>query len=274
MRVGVSSLGCPAASLEAFCWLAAEFGISQLELRSLNDDSDYLLHLATSATKRQEARSVLAETSTQLRLLASSFTLGPGDNDLPSLLKIGQLADDLEVPYVRIFGGKDFRQSVSLYREALAALAAADIQCTLLVETHGGLVTRAAIEQFFEDYSGPVPLLWDCHNTWRDGGDPLEHTFAFIHPWIRHVHCKDSRTDADSAKGYTLTLPGKGEFPFDELFQLTAQLDPDICLSLEWEKRWHPELPPLANALERWVDSCSLPLRRFNPLPFPCLKSP
>jgi hypothetical protein len=43
-------------------------------------------------------------------------------------------------------------------------------------------------------------------------------------------------------------LPGEGEFPMASL-RAILQAEFYGTVSLEWEKLWHPYLPPLENAL-------------------------
>jgi len=46
---------------------------------------------------------------------------------------------------------------------------------------------------------------------------------------------------------YSYVLPGAGEFPMRAL--CTALSGYDGVLSLEWERLWHPDLPPMDEAL-------------------------
>jgi sugar phosphate isomerase/epimerase len=58
-------------------------------------------------------------------------------------------------------------------------------------------------------------------------------------PWVRHTHLKDSRV-AGAGRRYVLT--GEGEVPVREQFAVLARHGYRGLYSLEWEKRWHPEL--------------------------------
>ena len=63
------------------------------------------------------------------------------------------------------------------------------------------------------------------------------------------MHVKDSMPVPSGKPPFTYVLPGAGEFPMEAL---RAALEADGFagpVSLEWEKFWHPDLPPLDTAL-------------------------
>ncbi len=94
-----------------------------------------------------------------------------------------------------------------------------------------------------------ISILWDAHHTWRKGGeDPLE-TWAAIQPLVKHVHFKDSIGKPSARHPFTYTDLGQGEFALGPLLD---QLRADGFrgpVSLEWERKWHPYLAPLEDAL-------------------------
>ena len=47
---------------------------------------------------------------------------------------------------------------------------------------------------------------------------------------------------------FTYVLPGEGEFPTGPIMELLGKEYAGV-VSLEWEKLWHPYLPPLDEAL-------------------------
>ena len=58
------------------------------------------------------------------------------------------------------------------------------------------------------------------------------------------MHLKDLR-DCDKA----LVLPGEGDIPLREIVRAMEKDGYTGYFSLEWEKHWHPELPPIEEAL-------------------------
>jgi sugar phosphate isomerase/epimerase len=91
-------------------------------------------------------------------------------------------------------------------------------------------------------------LLWDAHNTWRKTGDDPAALWPVIRRRVAHLHVKDSISRPSARHPFTFVLPGAGEFPMSRLRQALAG-DYEGLVSLEWERQWHPYLPPLAEAL-------------------------
>jgi sugar phosphate isomerase/epimerase len=117
----------------------------------------------------------------------------------------------------------------------------------IMIETHDSLFTAAKIRALLA-VAPSARILWDSHHTWKRGGeDPLV-TWTAIAPQIVHVHVKDSVSVPSVRHPFTYVLPGDGEFPAGPLI---ARLREEFAgpVSLEWERWWHPYLPPLAEAL-------------------------
>ena len=93
-------------------------------------------------------------------------------------------------------------------------------------------------------------MLWDAHNTWRATGvDPLD-LWPGISKHVVHIHVKDSVSRASGGLPYTYVLPGDGEFPMGRLNEALRRDGYANAISLEWERQWHPNLPPIEMALQ------------------------
>jgi sugar phosphate isomerase/epimerase len=62
---------------------------------------------------------------------------------------------------------------------------------------------------------------------------------------------KDSIGKPSARHPFTYVLPGDGEMPLAETLAVLRENNFSGCVSLEWERMWHPYLPPLRNALVR-----------------------
>ena len=91
-------------------------------------------------------------------------------------------------------------------------------------------------------------LIWDIQHTHRAYGRDFEEFYSFAKPYVRHVHIKDF-SDTDKA----LCDIGKGDIPIREIVDRLVADGYDGCFSLEWEKRWHPELSEIEQALDDFV---------------------
>jgi sugar phosphate isomerase/epimerase len=159
---------------------------------------------------------------------------------------------------------KEIHHSAALYCEAVRYFESEGVSAEIIVETHGSFVTSALVQQMCDSAGQGIPLLWDTHHTWKIGGESPTETYEVIAPLVRHIHGKDSVTlpsETTTAHPYRYAIPGKGEYPFAELFATLADTDdtlPDnkgelTALSLEWELMWHRDLPPLDPALRAWM---------------------
>ena len=117
-----------------------------------------------------------------------------------------------------------------------------------MIETHDSLFTAEAIGRFLARVPDAA-LLWDSHHTWKRGGESPSTTWGAIKGNVVHVHVKDSVSRPSARHSFTYVLPGTGEFPAAVLFAELRGGGFRGPVSLEWEKLWHPYLPPLSDAL-------------------------
>jgi len=255
-RRAFSTLGCAEFTIEEAAALARRHGITQLELRALGGTLElptyFAAHYGSPAALAAKLTAICAQIAafdTGFRLIAAT------DEDRAKLLEFLPWAEACGVPWLRIFDGGE-----SLEASALAG-AADHLQwwrsvrrergslTDLMIETHDILLDADRIEHFNAAMPpGTVQLLWDAHHTWKKGGEEVATTWAAIKTHVVHVHVKDSVTRPSGDFPYTYVLPGTGEFPMAALRSALAAEFSGV-LSLEWEKRWHPYLPPLDDAL-------------------------
>lgn len=252
---GFSTLGCVELSLDAAMALGAANGLSRMELRGLDGSLDLPTALVRSCGTPREASARMATAPVSIAALDTSWRLiGSGRPARQDLLSYAAWAEAVGARWLRVFDG-----GTTLARDELEAAAAwlagwrelresEGLRVDLMIETHDTLLDAARIGHFVAAMPGPAPsLLWDAHHTWRKGGeDPLV-TWPAIRHHVVHVHVKDSLRTPDGSWRYT--LPGDGDFPMLGLRQALAQ-DFAGTVCLEWERHWHPELPPLSAALE------------------------
>jgi sugar phosphate isomerase/epimerase len=229
-----STLGCPGWDLEQILSGARVSGYGAVELRGYLDAIDVTLAGPFLPERRAETRSRFADSGIAICCIGSSATVGKGDAELPHLRACAELARDLACPYVRIFGGKRTPESPETLR-AFGDIAAQH-GIALVLETHDDFSTGASVASLLAEAAHPdVFALWDLHHPLRLGESPDE-TFAAIGAATRHVHVKDGLPG-----GYTLL--GDGDVPVKAMLDLLLASGYTGAISLEWEKRWHPELP-------------------------------
>ncbi len=257
-----STLGCAEMDLDGIVELAARFGIESVELRALRGTADITDCLRQYGRNYPERFKHLAETSF-VNMLDSSFCLvSENDSDYDKLLDLAAMADKLQVPYCRVFGGFDYSENPApgLIRCARNGMSRwyslkqdCGIQCQLALETHDGFSSATNCQLLFDALGHPVPIVWDVHHTWRFGGEPMQESLESLNDKIVQIHVKDSiKAGSGKPKG---ALPSEGDVPVKEILDILRVMRFEKPVSLEWERLWEPELPPLENALKTMYSS-------------------
>jgi sugar phosphate isomerase/epimerase len=103
-----------------------------------------------------------------------------------------------------------------------------------------------------------VGAVWDSHHPHRVGEAPAE-VYANLGRRILLAQVKDARRKPDG--DWQLVLLGEGEVPVKEMLALLAAGGYRHWVSVEWEKRWHPEieapevaLPQHLRVLAEWME--------------------
>ena len=257
-----STLGCVDYTLDQILALAVRYRIPALELRGMEGvvPAAKIPSLApaciggTAAKLAAAVRPVVFGSS----IACTDYARSP--EKVPSAREEIDLAAALGFPYVRVFGNRfidgDEALSVSAAAGALRALCAyaAPRGITILLEVHGDFNRAETFAALFAQV-GDVEnfgLIWDVAHSDGPYGDGWLTFWRAIAPYVRHVHLKD-HCRAAQGESKQLVLPGNGDIPLVPILRQLAADGYDGCVSLEWERKWHPELPPIEAALGRFV---------------------
>jgi sugar phosphate isomerase/epimerase len=247
MRLGFATLGCPGAALDEVLALAQGNNFTGLELRAAPDE---FTNTTLSATQRRELRSRIEDAGLEIFAVSSYVKLcAVEEQPLESHL---ELAADLGARGVRVFPGDDPGEGTTEGPSAgeiraLDRVTTAPKDVPILLETHDSHSTARQVAALCALLDNAVPghnvkALWDTSHTWSHG-ETLAESFDLLRPWLELVQFKQ----ADSQQDYRPVAIDAGDFPIQEL--LTVLDDTDYPLSLEWELKWHPQLPSLAETL-------------------------
>jgi sugar phosphate isomerase/epimerase len=258
-----STLGCPSWPWRTVLDRAAEWGYMAIELRGLNGEMDL-----TKCPEFQGAR--LAASIKDLEALDLRIcNLGASTrfHDVEPAVRKTQmdegrryvdLAHRLKAPMVRVFGdrivGGAKEATVNRVIAGLRELGehAKDSGVSIVIESHGDFCDSPTLQAILDSVNLPnVALLWDVHHTVAFGKERPAVTLEKLRSYIRHVHLKDSVPDKDGVR-YVLT--GKGTIPLGQIVHMLVKASYPGLFSLEWEKKWHPELPEPEIAFPQYAE--------------------
>jgi sugar phosphate isomerase/epimerase len=262
-RIAFSTLAFPDATLAAAVSLGRRWGYAGIELRLIDGE---LIDPSMPASRRAQVRRTLA--GLPVVAVDSSIRL-TGDDPGPGLRRFLELASDWEAPLVRVFGGA--LEPPPLRQQRLRAAArvledavplAARLGVAIGVETHDDFSASSAVAELLALVpAGQVGAVWDSHHPHRMGETPAE-VHANLGPRVLLAQVKDARRTAGG--DWQLVLLGAGEVPVAEMLGLLRAAGYPHWTSVEWEKRWHPEieepevaLPQHLDLLTRWLGAAS-----------------
>jgi sugar phosphate isomerase/epimerase len=190
----------------------------------------------------------------------------------PELRRFLELASDWESPLVRVFGGVlpdggPARQAKleQAARVLQAAVPLADrLGVAVGVETHDAFSASAVVADLLAMVeAASVGAVWDSHHPHRVGEHPAE-VYEHIGRRLLLAQVKDARRAPARADGWQLVLLGEGEVPVREMLRLLIAGDYQGWISVEWEKRWHPEIAEPEVALPQHLKVLGTWLRELS----------
>jgi len=256
----ISTLGCSEMDLDAVAELARKFGVGNLELRALEDELDLPAYFERKFGNPQQLSEKLRASNVRISVLDTSLTLiGNTEERQSEFLNFVAWAEAAAVPFLRVFdGGKasspsnleQIREGAETIRWWQSLRQQNSWNVDIAMETHDAICSAQACLALEEQLEQPCPILWDAHHTFHKAGEPIGETWSQIHPFVRHIHFKDSTPEANDINDYTLAVPGTGRFPLNELLALLRKDHYKGAICLEWERKWQPWAAPLSEALE------------------------
>ena len=262
--LGFSTLGQSGATLDEIIELAARHDAPGVELRTADDE---LVHVGMTDAAADTVATRLRDAGVRILALSSYVGLceeggsGPSDPVADDLAAHLRLAARLGAAGVRVFmrdadaADADGAALSAGERQAIRRLRSvseliAETGVPVLVETHDSHSAASRVARFMTAADTEVPghgakVLWDTAHTWAYGEDPAV-SFAMLAPWLAHLQIKDAATRVEP----TPVALGAGSYPIGDLVAVLDRADWRGPVVLEWERKWHPELPPLDAALD------------------------
>jgi sugar phosphate isomerase/epimerase len=250
LPIGFSTLGCPNWDWLKILDFAQQYGFAAVELRGLQGTMDLPARPEFSPDRIGQSRKEVAARGLKISCVSSSANMHDTDpqkheEQLADARRFIDLASQLGVPYVRVFGNKlegPRDQSLKHIAVSLRQLGdyAAPKNVTVIIESHGDFTDSPTLRAILEQADSPhVGLLWDAHHTYVSGKEDPALTVSQLKKYIHHTHLKDSRKEGSDVH-YVLT--GRGEVPVKRQVQLLVENGYRGSYSFEWEKVWHPDI--------------------------------
>jgi len=268
-RVAFSTLAFPDATLASAASLGRSWGYSGIELRLIDGE---LIDPAMPAADRTQVKRTVTASGLPVVAVDSSIRL-TDDDPGPELARFLELASDWEAPLVRVFGGALTAAQTDRQKQLRAAAQVLESSVPLAerlgvaigVETHDAFSASSVVAELLALVdpaavdSGAVGAVWDSHHPYRMGETPAD-VYANLGSRILLAQVKDARRTADG--DWQLVLLGEGEVPVRDMLERLAAGGYPHWISVEWEKRWHPEieepevaLPQHLGLLTKWLEA-------------------
>jgi len=280
MKLAFSTLGCPAWNWQTTIAKAKEYGYDGIEWRVLDGE---IIGPSLSLGKAAEIAKAVSAAGLETCALDSGVSLaaGPGEerdkriNEGKAMIK---MARSFAAPMLRVFPGT-YPESVSddqalqwmadSLRLLIPDAKAAGVRLALEVHDSLGWDRRAKrgnsasalTARLAATVASPqVGVLWDLGNPYLEGETPAE-AWGNVKDQCIFVHAKDMRPNA--AGQWEYVLPGQGAMPLLDIAAWLKEAGYDGWISIEWEKKWHPEIPDpevafpaYHTAMQAWLRCC------------------
>jgi sugar phosphate isomerase/epimerase len=253
MRLAFSTLACPEWSLDRTIESAVRYGYDGIELRIVEGE---LVSPAMSDTRRRRTKRAIADANIAVCCVDTSFEVADPDASMDEAFAYVALADELGGPMIRLFAGapsgepRDLTVERTLERLEALAERGRSLGVTIAVETHDSFATGEILADVLANAPADVGVIWDTLNPIVAGEAP-DRTFAAIADRVVHVHIKDGAVPPDLEENRLL---GDGRVPVGAILRMLAARGYGGWLSVEWEKRWQPQIPDADIALPNYSE--------------------
>lgn len=270
MKLAISTLGCPDWTWEEIFSTVKDLGLDGIEVRGIGREI-FAPNIRLFCPNRLEhTKQKLAGADLAVSMLTSAACLGGEDvqADVTEARQYIDLAQKLGTPYVRVLGSLNPEPDVKLRMDSLAEAYSALCEygaargVTPLIETNGELADSARMAALLDKVASTNRgVLWDVHHPYRFFGETPARTLAAIGSEIRYLHVKDSVMENGKVQ---YRMMGHGDVPVAEAIHLLAGRGYTGYVSLEWVKRWCPDLEEPGVVFYHYADYMKRLLARLS----------
>lgn len=256
-KTSTTTLGCPNWNLETITRNLSAYGYDAVDFRGLGEHLD-VTTAPEFTTHLPESRRMLTDAGLRVSCISSSIRLCETErieDNLDEARRTIALAIELGAPCVRVFGGGDVE---ACSRPALVDAAAETLERILALdgaealawclETHDHWVGADDVALLLERLpASALGVVWDVGHTPRVTKERPADSWTAYGARVLNTHFKDAAFDPQHPHamedGWRYVYLGEGALPLAEAVEVLAKHGYEGYLTLEHEKRWHPELP-------------------------------
>ena len=261
MKLSVTTLGCPDWSFAKILDEVPRIGFAGIEIRGVDGKMRAEEIEAFSAEHAEATKALVASKHLEMMGFGTSVMFHD-DEKFDAALIEGRLAIDVAqqmgIPAIRVFGDKidgDAERVIANVVKGMGELCdyAEGKSVDVLLEIHGNFNTIESVQPVIEQLKDKPAfgILWDIEHSDKTYGDNWRAFYDVVKPYVRHTHIKDHhRADGQ----FLLCLTGEGDIPIADIVNTLRADGYDGWYSLEWEKKWHPELPEPEIAFPGYVE--------------------
>ncbi|MBQ2955950.1 MAG: TIM barrel protein [Clostridia bacterium] len=250
MKLSFTTLGCPDWSFDKILEQAPALGYQGIEIRGV--DGEMLAERIAQFQPGVQRDTLRALKKAGIEMCGFGTSVNFHDaSKTDEMLAQGKAAIDvchaMGIPAIRVFGDRigdgDEAKIIQQVIEGVQALCdyAEGTGVQILLEVHGEFNTLERVKAVAEGVrSEQFGILWDVAHSDKVYGDDFMAFYEPLKPYIRHTHFKDHvRSNGE----FKLCRLGEGDIPIEDIVRQLLKDGYDGWFSLEWEKKWHPELP-------------------------------
>jgi fatty-acyl-CoA synthase len=270
MKLAFSTLGCPGWSWEEIYATAKDLGLQGIEIRGIETE----IFAPRTKPFRQENIEKTIELLKKLKLEIPMLTSGAflfdeenPDAAINEAMAYIDLAYKTGTPFIRVLGDRDgapgAQRDLYFIKKQYRKVCdyAKDKGVIPLIETNGVLADSKVMASFIKDVDRPnAGVLWDIHHPYRYFGESPESTLNNLDGTIKYLHIKDSVMKEGKV---SYRMLGYGDVPVLDCLKQLKKNGYDGYISLEWVKRWCPDLQEPGVVFSHYISYMSYLLRQI-----------
>ncbi|TDO93911.1 sugar phosphate isomerase/epimerase [Halanaerobium saccharolyticum] len=259
MKLSFSTLSCPDWNIDKIINFALKNNFDGVELRGKEPH----ISVNYNKQKRKEIKNKFKENNLEIPCITAYTRFGYQDyslrqQNIKELKKMIDLASDIGAKYIRTFGPDpdnsfNLEKIIEWIRESFIEIDdyASKKGVVVLLESHDELCKGKDLIKIFDNSDlKSCGILWDVAHSIR-AGEGIEKTIKYLKNYIYHIHLKDWISIPSKKEDYFVLL-GAGELNLLKLLSELNNINYNGYLSLEWEKKWHPEIEESEIAIEQY----------------------